>query len=720
MEDSKILQLTHYLARGWALVPLHDVTSGRCSCGAGPSCASAGKHPRLPEWQRPENLVMRAEDLHVVMMRWPESNWGLATGLISGVWALDLDPKNVTDWPAVNALLATLPPTWMQRTGSGGQHWVFALPEGFIPNNSSKRLPAGLDVRGARAGEVSGGQIVLAPSVSGVGTYEVLYGGAVLAGSAALLDLVRPAPPRERTNRALAVNGPAVEGVVPRYLVAAVTGALDDLRATAAGRNNRAYATACRVIELANAGLDRDVVHSAWWAAAAAHPDPTVTVPDRELLSVWASAERTVGDRPADLSHVGGPSGWQNVGGEGVPFSGAPGVAPGLGQAGSGSGGGRVTVDPTAEITGYRHLKVVRASEIRMRATRWLWEEEDGAQWMPLGGLTLLGGREGIGKSTWAYRLVAMLSVGKLPGSFFGEPRAVVVAAGEDAWAQTVVPRLAAAGADLDRVFRVDVVQPDGGVDGLSLPEDTAGLTELCHRERVALVLLDPLMSAVSGKLDTHKDAEVRKALSPLSRLADEAQVGVLGLIHVNKTQGSDLLTRLMGSRAFTAVARSVLVCHKEDNAEELGAGSESFLFGQAKNNLGKKVQHSYRYSIEGARVGYDAELQQPVFSSRIRIEEIVTGGIDDQVAASEAPRRMERVNEGASAAAQSWLTSHLEAFGAVDADTARPSKLIKEAAAAVGHSAATLKRVAVGVAAVTQMEGKTTGWFLQSLSPMS
>lgn len=354
-----------------------------------------------------------------------------------------------------------------------------------------------------------------------------------------------------------------------------------------------------------------------------------------------------------------------------------------------------------------------------MRATRWLWEE-DGAQWMPLGGLTLLGGREGIGKSTWGYRLAAMLSVGKLPGSFFGEPRAVVVAAGEDAWAQTVVPRLVAAGADLGMAFRVDVVQPDGAVDGLSLPEDTAGLTELCHRERVALVLLDPLMSAVSGKLDTHKDAEVRKALSPLSRLADEAQVGVLGLIHVNKTQGSDLLTRLMGSRAFTAVARSVLVCHKEDNVEELGQGSESFLFGQAKNNLGKKVQHSYRYSIEGARVGYDAELQQPVFSSRIRVEEMVTGGIDDQVTASEAPKRMERVSEGAAAAAQSWLTSHLEAFGAVSAETARPSKLIKEAAVAVGHSAATLKRVAVSVAAVTQMEGKTTGWFLQSMSQMN
>jgi hypothetical protein len=717
MDDIKITQLMQYLLRGWALVPLHDVTAGHCSCSAGPSCKSAGKHPRTSEWQRPENLVITEAQLLAALSRRPSCNWGLATGLISGVWALDLDPKNVIDWPAVHALLATLPPTWTQRTGSGGQHWLFTLPEDFVPNNSSKRLPDGLDVRGARAGEVSGGQIVLAPSVSGVGAYEVLHGGAVLGGSAALLEAVRPAPPRERVAPVAGFNASA--DTMGRYVVAGISAALSDLRAAASGRNGRAFAVACRVQELANTGLvDRDAVYDAWWGAAAAHPDPLVTVPDRELLSVWSSAERTVGDRPADLSHVGGPSGWANVGGDRIPFSGAPGAAPGLGQFGSGSGGARagggVVAEPAGlDATGYRHLKVVRASEIRMRATRWLWEEEDGAQWMPLGGLTLLGGREGIGKSTWGYRLAAMLSVGKLPGSFFGEPRAVVVAAGEDAWAQTVVPRLVAAGADLGLVFRVDVVQPDGGIDGLSLPEDTAGLTELCHRERVALVLLDPLMSAVSGKLDTHKDAEVRKALSPLSRLADEAQVGVLGLIHVNKSQGNDLLTRLMGSRAFSAVARSVLVCHKEDNTEELGTGPASFLFGQAKSNLGRKVQHSYRYSIEGTRVGYDAELQQPVFSSRIRIEEIVTGGIDDQVAASEAPRRA----APKAAEALEWLTSYLQGAGAVSAAAGIPSAVVKAEGVEAGHTDKAIRSAREKNGALVQTShnpnGPGTVWFL-------
>jgi hypothetical protein len=352
MEDSKILSLMHYLARGWALVPLHDVTSGCCSCGAGPSCTSAGKHPRLPEWQRPENLVMRAEDLHVVMMRWPSCNWGLATGLVSGVWALDLDPKNVTDWAAVNTLLATLPPTWSQRTGSGGQHWVFALPEDFIPNNSSKRLPAGLDVRGARAGEVSGGQIVLAPSVSGVGAYEVLHGGAVLAGSATLLDLVRPAPPRVRPAGLQPFQLTAANASqAAAYVAAGINGELRRMIDSPVGaRNAAAVVTARRIIELVNTGLaDRQRAFDAWWAAVSTHPDGIVF--GRKLMDLWARQDRHVGDRPADLSGVGGPSGWQNVGGEGIPFFAAPGAAPGLGQAGSGSGGQQGVTDARDSVT---------------------------------------------------------------------------------------------------------------------------------------------------------------------------------------------------------------------------------------------------------------------------------------------------------------------------------------------------------------------------------
>lgn len=715
-----------YLALGWALLPVHDVTAGRCSCVSARrlECKTPGKHPVLKEWQRPENLIFTAEQLDAALCDRPSCNWGLATGLVSSIWVIDYDPKHVTDPVVAGAFLLRLwsAGTRVHRTGSGGLHFLFALPTDFVPNNSAKRLPDGFDVRGARRGEVGGGQVLLPPSVNASGPYAVLAGGPVVAAPDDVTELVRPAPPRVRT-------APVSVGVVSndaagRYVTKAIDGELGDLRGCRSRRNDRAWQAATRTIELANTGLaDREAVYSAWWAAAVAHPDPAVTVPDSELVSVWASAERHVGDRPADLSGVGGAPGW--AGGAGVaPFAagdaalssaptGSAGGAPALGMAGT-RAAAPTAPGPVAAVepNGHRQLRVVRADSIRMRATRWLWAEDD-AHWMPLGGLTLLGGREGIGKSTWAYRLAALLTVGKLPGSFFGEPRAVVVVAGEDAWAQTVVPRLAAAGADLSLVFRVDVVQPDGGVDGLSLPEDTAGLTALCHEQRVGLILLDPLMTVVSGKLDSHKDAEVRKALTPLSRLADEAQAGVLGLIHVNKSQGNDLLTRLMGSRAFSAVARSVLVCSAEDGHED--DGGSSFLFGQAKSNLARKVGFSYRYVIEGMQVGWDDDLGLPVWSSRVLVRDRVDGGIDDQVADQEQPAR----TAPKTAAAAAWLIELLTAHAATTDRNGLPSSEVKAAAAAAGHGERALRnaREKSGGKVVTSHNpnGLGTVWHLSS-----
>ena len=79
-----------------------------------------------------------------------------------------------------------------------------------------------------------------------------------------------------------------------------------------------------------------------------------------------------------------------------------------------------------------------------MRAVRWLWEDK-----IPLGEITLLAGREGLGKSTIAYTLAAWITQGTMKGWFKGEPRDVIVIATEDSWEHTITPRLMAAGADL-------------------------------------------------------------------------------------------------------------------------------------------------------------------------------------------------------------------------------------------------------------------------------
>jgi hypothetical protein len=356
-----------------------------------------------------------------------------------------------------------------------------------------------------------------------------------------------------------------------------------------------------------------------------------------------------------------------------------------------------------------RTLKVTRASDIRMRATRWLWQDGD-AHWLPLGGLALLGGREGIGKSTIAYGLAAQVTRGTLPGASLGTPRQVIIAATEDAWEQTVVPRLAACGADLARVMRVDTVTKDGATVSLSVPADTASLQHLCVAQDVALVLLDPLMGTISGKLDTHKDAEVRQALEPLSRLAHDAQVTLLGLIHVNKSTGADLLTRLMASRAFSAVARAVLFATKNDQVPDvdLVAGgttppAETFLLGQPKNNLAAKVPFSLRYHIDGTQVGYDEELCEPIFGSRIVWDGRQEERVDDLVQQMETRKAHEHKPVGKAA---SWLREYLRG-GQV------PSRQVKQDANDAGFSESTLKRAFQEINGQVINVGRTTHWRL-------
>src|SRR5215204_1851109 len=99
-------------------------------------------------------------------------------------------------------------------------------------------------------------------------------------------------------------------------------------------------------------------------------------------------------------------------------------------------------------------LYAIPASQIATKATRWLWEE-NGYRWLPMGTLAGLAGREGVGKSTWCAHIIAQITNGKLLSDFHGTPHNVAVVTTEDDWEATVKPRLMAAGADVDRVFKI-------------------------------------------------------------------------------------------------------------------------------------------------------------------------------------------------------------------------------------------------------------------------
>lgn len=316
-------------------------------------------------------------------------------------------------------------------------------------------------------------------------------------------------------------------------------------------------------------------------------------------------------------------------------------------DAGTFDAEGRPVLKAPTVIEGARRLTLQSAATIGIESSDWLWKSGT-EHWIPLGGLVLLGGREGVGKSTWTARLIAQVTTGRMEGEYLGKPKGVIMCATEDAWAQTIVPRLAAAGADLNKVWRVDAQVNETTLGSVHLPHDIPAMAKAIAAAQVALVVLDPLMGTIDGKLDSHKDQDVRIALEPISRLAADASVTVLGLIHQNKSQSGDLLTRLMGSRAFSAVARTVLVCAEtdEEGMEVEGEGglfdpevkgARQFKFGQLKNNLAARVENSVRYEIEGKLAGKSVTTSKDVWSSRIKVISYKDPvGVEEAVTATE------------------------------------------------------------------------------------
>ncbi len=324
---------------------------------------------------------------------------------------------------------------------------------------------------------------------------------------------------------------------------------------------------------------------------------------------------------------------------------------------------------------------------------RWLWEQR-----LALGTLCLVGGREGIGKSILTYTLAAQLTRGTLPGVYLGLQKSVIISASEDSWEHTIVPRLMAAGADLDRVFRIDVITPDGNESSLQLPVDLKALHTAILAQDAALIVLDPLLSRLSTDLDTHKDADVRVALEPVVKLADASGCAAVGLIHVNKSASSDPLTLLMGSRAFAAVARSVLFVMTDPD------DPTKRLMGQAKNNLGSIDLPTVAFRIANVKVADTHEGE--VWTGKVEWLGDSARTLTDAIAVSAGTvtEQTER-NEAAE-----WLEQYLQSVGgSCDSITA------KKAGNRAGHSTRTLQRARakLGLLVTTFGFPKQTGWAL-------
>ena len=264
----------------------------------------------------------------------------------------------------------------------------------------------------------------------------------------------------------------------------------------------------------------------------------------------------------------------------------------------------KVATIRTSDAAAAPAVRLIRGDAITLEPVRWLW-----TGFLPAGMLTILGGAPGCGKTTIALSLAAVVtSGGTWPDSTrCTQPGDVLVWSGEDANAVTAA-RLVAAGADMRRVHFIDgITGSDGeafdpGRDMALLQATAEGLPD------ARLLVLDPIVSAVSG--DSHKGAEVRRALQPVVTLGQRLGCAVLGITHFSKgTASRDPVERVTGSIAFAALARLVLVAARV-KPEPGGDGEPRRVLMRAKSNISAD-DGGFAYALERVEVAPEVEGQR-------------------------------------------------------------------------------------------------------------
>ncbi len=329
----------------------------------------------------------------------------------------------------------------------------------------------------------------------------------------------------------------------------------------------------------------------------------------------------------------------------------------------------RIYADELASVTRSANprFRLVTFDKIEREKVVYLWGQK-----IPIGMLTIFGGVQGEGKSAITLDISARVTTGEpMPGTSCPTPKgSVIVANCEDPEHSVIRNRL-------DGIETIDLSK-------LAYLEQTAELIDLDKNLReleemilslgdCKLLILDPI-SAYMGEVNTHEDAQVRRVLGPVCKLAAKMDVAIVGIMHLSKDKTKGVLQRILGSTAFTATARSVFMVGKDRDGRKL--------FSHIKSNV-SELTGSLEYDIVGnndsIRVKWENtviyEDPEDLFSARRPIED-----------------------------AQEWLSGELK-------DGPQDSKLIFNKAETKGFSAKTLKRAKKLMGIETKKKGLNSGW---------
>jgi len=211
------------------------------------------------------------------------------------------------------------------------------------------------------------------------------------------------------------------------------------------------------------------------------------------------------------------------------------------------------------------------------------------------------------------------------------------------------------------------------------------------HIGDVALLVIDPV-TAYLGNTDSHKTADVRSLLLPLSEMAAEHGTAVVCVTHLSKGGSSEALLRVTGSLAFVAASRATFLV-APDPAE-----ARRRLFLPMKNNISPD-KTGLAFTIEGFTIKGGIETSRIVWEAGE-----VTVTADEAMAPQGDPEERNALED-----AKVFLTNFL-AGGPVS------SKQMRYNCEGAGHTWATIRRAQkmLGVEVYRDGFGEKGIWYWQ------
>jgi putative DNA primase/helicase len=331
-----------------------------------------------------------------------------------------------------------------------------------------------------------------------------------------------------------------------------------------------------------------------------------------------------------------------------------------------------------------------RAKDIAPENVTWVWPGR-----IPRGKLSLLGGHPEEGKTLVALNVAATVTTGGLwPDGTRAERNNVFILSAEDDAADTIVPRLMAAGADLSRCYIIDAVREVGpderGQRVFSLTQDLQRLADLIQTVGGASLMVVDVIDSYMGGTDSHKNSAVRGVLAPLKDVAAHHGLAILGLTHFSKQGEAKAILRFTGSIAFIGQARAGWIATPE--LDESGEPTGRKLFLKGKNNLAPDIG-GLAYRIQGITVNGNISTAKVVWDGAVSVT------ADEALAPNDDER--DAVENAAN-----WLQSFL-------GECARPSADMIKAATKEGIAQRTLDRARKKLKVVAWQRKLTGHWVI-------